>query len=90
MDRYLLYATCIMSVATFLLYGVDKYKAMRKKWRIPEAVLLAAAFLFGGIGANLGMVLFHHKTRKWKFRILVPLFMVVQLLVVLYVIKTPV
>ncbi|MGN0256124.1 MAG: DUF1294 domain-containing protein [Chordicoccus sp.] len=56
-----------------MLYGVDKYKAIRHKWRITEATLIAAAFFGGAPGALLGMLFFHHKTRKWKFRILVPL-----------------
>lgn len=57
---------------TFLLYGIDKRKAVHHRWRIPERVLILCAFLGGAAGALLGMVLFHHKTRKWKFRILVP------------------
>ena len=58
----------------FTLYGVDKWKAKRQKWRISEMTLLGMAFVFGAAGAFVGMLLFHHKTRKWKFRILVPLF----------------
>lgn len=54
-------------------YGVDKYKAKRNRWRIPEHTLLALAFVGGGLGAALGMKLFHHKTRKTKFRVGVPI-----------------
>lgn len=68
-----------MSTLTFALYGADKYKAIRHKWRIPEATLIAAAFLGGAPGAILGMLFFHHKTRKWKFRILVPLALIIWL-----------
>ena len=75
----LLAVLVIMSVIAFITYGIDKRKAVRKKWRIPEATLLLLAFLGGGIGALLGMIFFHHKTRKWKFKILVPLFMILQL-----------
>ncbi len=69
----------IMSVTAFITYGIDKRKAVRKKWRIPELTLLLLAFFGGGTGAFLGMLLFHHKTRKWKFRLLVPFFMFLQL-----------
>lgn len=62
-----------MSVIAFLLYGLDKYKAIHHRWRIPEQTLILAAFAGGAPGALLGMRIFHHKTRKWKFRILVPL-----------------
>lgn len=54
------------------MYGMDKYKATKKLIRIPESTLLLFALLFGGIGAILGMVVFNHKTSKTKFRILVP------------------
>lgn len=50
----------------FTLYGVDKWKAKRQKWRISEMTLLGMAFVFGAAGAFAGMLLFHHKTRKWE------------------------
>lgn len=62
----------------FLLYGIDKAKARRGKWRISEAALLIAA-VFGPVGALLGMIIFHHKTRKVKFCVLVPLILVLEL-----------
>lgn len=56
-----------MSVVTFALYGIDKQKAIRRKWRIKEAVLLGTSFLGGAVGALLGMNLFRHKTKHWYF-----------------------
>lgn len=57
----------VMGVIAFALYGADKYKAIKGKWRIPEAVLLSIGFLGGSIGALLGMYLFRHKTKHWYF-----------------------
>lgn len=52
----------------FILYGIDKYKAQRGYWRIPEKYLLLGAFIAGGFGAWLAGLIFHHKTRKWYFK----------------------
>lgn len=54
-------------------YGMDKYRARLGLWRVSERTLLLSAFALGGIGAMLGMLLFRHKTRHLRFRILVPL-----------------
>ena len=62
----------------FLLFGVDKARARRGAWRISESALLLAAACFGGTGALAGMRAFRHKTRHWKFKILVPLFAAAQ------------
>ena len=58
--------------AVFFLYGIDKWKASRNKWRISEKTLVLSAFLFGGIGAFFGMKLFRHKTKRTKFKVLLP------------------
>ncbi|MBE7042024.1 MAG: DUF1294 domain-containing protein [Ruminococcaceae bacterium] len=63
----------IWNLLVFLLYGRDKQRAMANEWRISEKTLLLCAFLLGGLGAGLGMLVFRHKTRHLKFCILVPL-----------------
>ncbi len=68
----------IMCVLTFLLFGVDKRKAIRGDWRIPEKVLLGCSVLFGAIGGFFGMLMFHHKPQKRTFKILIPLFALLQ------------
>lgn len=68
----------VLNLAAFVLYGLDKGKAKRGAWRIPEATLLLVA-LFGPLGALLGMELFRHKTKHWKFKILVPLFLTLHI-----------
>ena len=70
---------CVINVMAFFLYGLDKQKAKRHKWRIPEATLLGVAVLGGSIGAFLGMRIFHHKTKKSKFYVGVPLIFVLQM-----------
>ena len=73
----------MMNVLTFIVYGVDKGKARRGRWRVPEATLLGLAALGGSVGAWLAMQLFRHKTQKKKFRYGVPAIFVLQLAVVL-------
>ncbi len=62
MSSILLIYLAIINVITFFVYGIDKWKAKRAKWRIPEATLLGMAALGGSIGAWLGMKTWHHKT----------------------------
>ena len=58
----------IWNLLVFMIYGIDKSKAKRGAWRIPEKYLLSFAFLCGGFGAWLAGITFHHKTRKWYFK----------------------
>ena len=62
------FAILIWNLLIFMIYGVDKSKAKRGAWRIPEKYLLSFAFLCGGFGAWLAGITFHHKTRKWYFK----------------------
>ena len=77
--RLLLIWLGTVSILSFLLFGWDKLMAKLGRSRIPEAALLGAAFLGGGAGALLGMLLFRHKIRKAPFPVLVPLFFLLQL-----------
>ncbi len=69
----------VWNIIVMLIYGTDKIKAKRGSKRISEKALLLCAFLLGGCGAMLGMILFNHKTSKMKFRLLIPLFVVVEI-----------
>jgi len=75
----------IINVATFFVYGIDKWKAKKAKWRIRETALLALAVLGGSIGAWLGMKVWHHKTLHKKFKFGVPAIIIVQLAIIGYV-----
>ncbi len=67
METILLGYLAAMSLFALILYGIDKSRAVRKRWRIREAWLLGVSFLGGSVGALLGMQLFRHKTRHWYF-----------------------
>ena len=69
----------VINLLVFILFGVDKRKATRGQRRIAEFTLLSMSFL-GPVGGLVGMFFFHHKTRKLKFRLLLPLFLFLQLL----------
>ena len=64
----LLYYLIVINIVTFLVYGIDKWKAKQGSWRISEATLLILAVIGGSIGALLGMRVWHHKTMHKKFR----------------------
>ena len=72
------------NILTFLVYGIDKWKARRGKWRIPENTLIWMAIAGGSVGALFGMFLFRHKTKHKKFLLGVPLVLLVQFLLVYY------
>ena len=71
----------IWNIFVLFLYGADKLNARKGKMRIREITLLTVAFLLGGTGAMFGMVLFNHKTSKMKFRVFVPLAVVLNIAV---------
>ena len=74
----------LINAASYALYGIDKFKARKDKWRISEQSLLIVSF-FGPIGAILGMQQFRHKTQKPIFRFLVPAFAGIHILLVLWI-----
>lgn len=73
-----------LNALTFVLYGLDKWKSRHGRWRIPEAVLLWLAVLGGAPAALMAMTLFRHKTQHNKFRIGVPIILLVQIAVAMY------
>ena len=74
----------IVNILALILYGVDKRKAEKNKFRISEATLITIAVIGGSLGAFLGMKVFHHKTKKKKFTITVPLFAVLLIICSIY------
>ena len=87
-ELLILYLLLINAVA-FLLMLIDKYKAKKNLWRIPEATLMTSAALGGSIGALLGMYTVRHKTRHPKFTVGIPLILAAQVGLALFLlIKT--
>ncbi len=74
----------LANLTAFLLMGADKHKARRGKWRIPERTLFLAAILGGSIGSILGMAVFRHKTRHPKFTVGMPVILILQVILLLY------
>lgn len=74
----------LINAAGLAIMCLDKLFAKKGAWRVPERTLLLIAFLGGSLGSLLGMLLAHHKTRKPKFYILVPLFLVLHIAAAIY------
>ena len=81
--QFLLFYLTTINVATFFLFGIDKWKAKRSQWRIAEATLLGLAVMCGSLGAWSGMRIWHHKTRHKKFKYGIPFILLIQIAIVL-------
>lgn len=68
----------VLNIMGIVLMGIDKSKARRKAWRIPEKTLFLCSLLGGSAGVWIGMYLFHHKTKHWYFVVGVPLILILQ------------
>jgi len=69
----------ILNVITFILFGIDKKRAIKDEWRIPEATLMGLAALGGSVGAFAGMEFFRHKTKHKKFKLGIPALIVIHI-----------
>ena len=83
MEETICYLLAI-NIATFFLYGIDKYKAKKGQWRISEIALLTMAAIGGSIGAWIGMRIWHHKTMHKKFKYGIPIIIILQVALVAY------
>ena len=84
MHQYSMYYLLAINIVSFFLYGIDKYKAKKNKWRISEATLLMIAVIGGSIGAWVGMRLWHHKTMHKKFKYGIPIIIIMQVALAVY------
>ena len=74
-----------VNLVTFTVYGVDKAKARRGAWRVPEKTLFLLPLLGGSVGALLGMLVFRHKTKHWYFVWGIPLILLAQIALAVWV-----
>ena len=79
----------LVNLTGFLMMGIDKRKAVKHAFRIPEATLFIVSLIGGSIGSLLGMYTFHHKTRKWYFVYGIPAILIVQVLLILVLVYSP-
>jgi len=87
MTHTIVYILIVINVLTFVIYGIDKWKAQQGCWRISEATLLILAVIGGSIGALLGMQVWHHKTMHKKFKYGLPLILLAQTALIYFINK---
>ncbi len=74
----------VINVITFAVFGIDKLKAVKNRWRVQEKILFFLALLGGSLGAIIGMYSFRHKTKKIAFRIGIPVILIVQIIFIYF------
>jgi uncharacterized membrane protein YsdA (DUF1294 family) len=84
MIKIILITFLVLNLITFFVYGIDKWKAKKGKWRISEATLLILAAVGGSIGAWCGVKVWHHKTLHKKFRYGIPAIIVLQIAAIIW------
>lgn len=79
----------IVNITGFAIMGIDKKRAIKRAFRIPEATLFTIALVGGSIGSIAGMYTFHHKTRHWYFVYGMPAILILQVILVVLVLTGP-
>lgn len=81
---------CTINLVSFSLMGIDKWKAKKRAWRIPEATLFLFVIFGGSIGGIAGMFTFRHKTRHWYFLYGFPFILILQLIAIYFIWQSPI
>lgn len=87
--KWIIWYIALINIAGLILFGLDKLRAAEHKWRIPVNTLLIVAFIGGSVGSWAAMYLYRHKTQKNYFKIGIPMMMVMQIVVLLYLMNLP-
>ena len=74
-----------VNIVAFIMFGIDKKRAIKDQWRIPEATLLGLAFIGGSVGAFAGMQVFRHKTKHIHFKLFLPICAVITIFVFIFI-----
>ena len=85
--KYLYIWLIIINIITFVVFGIDKKKAIDGKFRISELTLFLLSILGGSLGGLAAMYTFHHKTKKWYFKFGIPLILIAQVLLIIFIAK---
>ena len=85
MMNFIIAYVIIINIIGLLSMFIDKYRAIKNTWRIPEKTLFLIAILGGSIGSNIGMRLFRHKTKHWYFVFGMPAILIIQLVIIFLV-----
>ena len=87
MEKIFIIYFAVINIITFAVFGIDKLKAIKDKWRIPEKVLFLLSVIGGSVGALLGMYTFRHKTKKTAFRLGIPAILIVQIVLAYFIMR---
>lgn len=87
---YIVLYLAIINLTGFMMMGIDKRKARKRAWRIPESTLFVIAFAGGSLGTTVGMHVFHHKTRHWYFLYGMPAILFLQIAIIVILIYSPI
>lgn len=87
---YILSYLAAINLIGLAIMGIDKLKAKKRAWRIPESTLFVIAFIGGSLGTTLGMFLFRHKTRHWYFRYGMPAIFIIQVVLIIVLLNSPI
>ncbi|MDE6664555.1 MAG: DUF1294 domain-containing protein [Lachnospiraceae bacterium] len=87
---YIVSYLIIINLIGFVIMGVDKLKAKKRAWRIPESTLFVVALIGGSLGTTAGMHIFRHKTRHWYFLYGMPAILVIQIAIVVALMYSPI
>lgn len=82
--KYVIIYILAINIIGFFAMGIDKYKAKKNYWRIPEGTLMMLAVLGGGIGTIAGIYTFRHKTKKMKFTVGMPTILISEIVLIIY------
>lgn len=84
-ERYFLIYIISINITAFFIYALDKFKAKKKSWRIPEIQLISIGLIGGAVGSIIGMVVFKHKLSKKRFSIGIPLIILINFITFIYI-----
>ena len=86
---YIIIYFVIVNIFGFALMGIDKRRARKSAFRIPEATLFSVAIIGGSLGSTIGMFFFKHKTKHWYFKFGLPLIFLIQIIIIVVLFFLP-